>query len=178
MPKEKLTDKQFFLIINGPSCGGKSLVSNVLFQKYGGIYNGKSDAIKWLISDYDANLHRGIVHHMTLETMRVALSHGLSVFTEGALWEPEKYIEMAKIAKVSFFVANIDAPWEVLVSRFKTRAEAKKQGVKISNIDPRRFKELYDMYINTKMKTELEFDSSKQNPEEIAEVIVSYIRIH
>lgn len=178
MSKEKIIDKQFLLILNGPSCGGKSAVSDIIFETYGSIYKAKSDAIKWLISDYDANLHRGVVHIMTFETMRVALSHGLSVMKEGGSWEPEKYVALAGMAHVPLFIANVEAPWAVLAARFEARKEAKKQGAKISNTDPKRFKELYDMYIDTKMKTELEFDSSTQSPEEIAGKIVFYIRTH
>jgi len=43
-------------------------------------------------------------------------------------------------------------------------------------VDPHRFNELYEMYIETKMESPLEFDNSKQTTEEIANTIVSYIR--
>jgi len=178
MSKEKLSEKQFLLILNGPSCGGKSTVSDILFEKFGGIYKAKNDAIKWLISDYDANSQRGIVHEMTLETMEVALSHGLSVMKEGGLWEFGSYVKMAKDHNVPVFVANIEAPWDILFSRFEFRIEAKKNGEKIANVDPVRFKELYDMYQKNKTKSELEFDSSEQTPEQISGVIASYIKAH
>lgn len=177
MKKGKLTSKQFLLILNGPSCGGKSAVSDVLFDKYGGIYKAKSDAIKWLISDYDAKRHRGIVFRMTLETVRVALGAGLSVVKEGALHDAGKeLVVMAKKAKARFFVANISAPWDVLKTRFAERIAMKKKGAKISNASPKRFKELYNMYLGEKMKTELEFDSSTQSPEKIVDEIVLYIK--
>lgn len=178
LSKERLRDGQFFLILNGPSCGGKSSVSDLLFERYGGLFKGKSDVIKWLISDYQPSIHRGIVHRMTLETLRVALSHGLSILQEGAAWEPEKYVELSKEAKIPLFVANIEAPWEVLLSRFEMRIAAQNHGARISNVDPKRFQELYDMYLKTKMETEMEFDSSKESPEQIARQIVSYIRSH
>ena len=109
--------------------------------------------------------------------MRFALSKTLSVIKEGALYEPEKYVELVKEMNVPLFIVNVEAPWEVLMSRFEIRIEAKKQGSKkIANIDPIRFKELYAMYNNTKMVTDLNFDSSKQSPEEIGEAVVSYIR--
>jgi len=173
---EKIIEGQFILIINGPSCGGKSTVSDVLFEKYGGIYKGKSDAIKWLISDYNPEVHRQTVHQMTNQTIKVALANGLSVIKEGALWKPEEYLEMAREFKVPFFVANVESPWDVLCERFQKRVAAKKAGTKISNASPERFKVLHDMYQKTKMKSELEFDSSKQTPEQIAETIVLYIR--
>lgn len=74
-------------------------------------------------------------------------------------------------------VANVEAPWDVLMSRFEKRVEAKKQGAKkIANIDPGKFKNIYDAYVETKVDTELNFDSSVQTPEEIAETIVAYIQ--
>lgn len=175
---ERLMDTQFFLLINGPSCGGKSSVSDILFKKYGGIFNGKSDVIKWLISDYQSDAHRKTVHRMTIETLRVALSHGLSAIKEGGLWEPQAYVELSESAGVPLFIANVEAPWEVLASRFETRVKAKRQGARISNANPRRFRELYDMYHATKMRTGMEFDSSKESPEQIADRIVAFMREH
>lgn len=175
-PKERLQDRQFFLLFNGPSCGGKSTVSDIIFERYGGIYKAKGDVIKWLISDYQPNEHRRIVHLMTMETLRIALAQGLSVMKEGGSWEPEAYAELSKAANVPLVVVNIEAPWEVLLSRFEKRIEAKKQGMQISNTDPKRFKEIYDRYLSTKVKSELEFDSSKETPEQIVEQIVFYMR--
>ena len=176
MPKEKISDKQFFLIINGPSCGGKSSVSDSLRAQYGNIFNAKYDSLKWLIPYYDSTLHREIVIDMVAETIKVAFKNKFSVISEGGLFGVEKYIGIAKASNIDIFIANIEALWDVLMSRFEVRIEAKKQGAKISNTDPKRFKELYDMYNNTKMETELVFDSSKQSPEEIARLISDYIR--
>lgn len=176
MEKEKISENQFMLIINGPSCGGKSSVSDFIFEKYSGLFKAKSDAVKWLISNYKADVYRSVAHQMINEMIKVALSNRLSILIEGALFEPEEYIKMAKSANVPLFIANIEAPWDVLMSRFQLRIEAKKQGARISNVDPKRFKELHDMYHNVKMDTSLIFDSSKQPPEEISEAIVSHIK--
>ncbi len=178
MSKQKLASKEFLLLVNGPSCGGKSTVSKILLEKYGGIFNAKGDHIKWLISDYDAATHRGVVHEMTLELVKIALVNKLSVLKEGGLFEPEKLVDIAKEHNVAFFVVNISAPKKVLDSRFLERIEAKKNGAKISNVDPKRFDELYKMYLSTKMESPLEFDSSVQAPEEIAAAIAGYIQAH
>ena len=176
MSKEKLSSKQFLLILNGPSCGGKTTTANILIEKYGGIFNAQSDRIKWLISDYDADTQRGIVHQMTLATIDVALKNNLSVLKQGALYEPENIIQIAKDLNVPVFIANVSAPKEVLDMRFLKRIEAKKNGERIANVDPLRFQELYDMYLATKMETTLEFDSSAQSPEDIAALISKHIQ--
>ncbi len=176
MSKEKLSTKQFLLIINGPSCGGKTTTADILLERYGGIFNAQSDRIKWLISDYDSGTHRGIVHQMTLATIEVALKNNLSVLKQGALYEPENIIQIAKDLDIPFFIANISAPKEVLDKRFLGRIDAKKNGVKVANVDPVRFQELYDMYLATKMETSLEFDSSIKTPEDIATLIGKHIQ--
>jgi predicted kinase len=178
MTKQKLSSKQFLLIVNGPSCGGKSSVSNIIFEKYGGIFNANSDRIKWLISDYEATTHRNIVHKMTLELIKVALKEGLSILKEGGLFNPEEVVQIAKDHDIPLFIANISAPKEVLDQRFLERIEAKKNGAKISNVDPERFNELFEMYLDTKMDSPLEFDSSVQTPEQISTAITDYIQTH
>lgn len=178
MAKEKLSSKQFMLIVNGPSCGGKSATADIFFERYGGIFNAKGDHIKWLISDYDAEIYRGVVHEMTLELIEVALRNKLSVLKEGALFEPGKLVQIAKDFNVPLFVANVSAPKNILEKRFLERIEAKKKGAKIANIDPKRFWELNEMYLATKVDSPLEFDSSLRSPQEIADDISGYIQTH
>ncbi len=180
MLKEKLIERQFILIINGPSCGGKSSVSDILTERYGNIFNAKNDNMKWLISDYEPSIHKVAVQKIVLAAARAALSHNLSILKEGAFWsEPESYVTLATEVGVPLIIANVEAPWGVLLSRFEKRIEAKKQGVKkIANVDPNKFKNIYDAYIDTKVSTELNFDSSIQTPEEIADTIVAYIKSH
>lgn len=176
MQKPKLRDKQFFLVVNGPSCGGKSTVINLFIEEYGNIFQAKSDAIKWLISDYNASLHREIVKEMILATVRTALKNGLSVIKEGALYNSEIYEKIAQEFDVDFYAVNVEAPWEVILERFQKRVEAKKAGVKkIANTDPLRLRDLYEMYLDSKSISPLIFDSSKLDPEEIRDAILEYL---
>jgi predicted kinase len=178
MSRKKLSPKQFLLVINGPSCGGKSSVANVILEKYGGIFHAKSDTIKWLISGYKPAEQREAVHQITMATIRVALEHKLSVIKEGALYESEKLARLAKKLRVPYFVANVSAPKEVLRKRFRMRIEAKKKGARIANTSPKRFWELHEMYLENKTASPLEFDSSRQSPQAIAKAIVGYIQKH
>lgn len=180
MIKETLGSKQFMLIINGPSCGGKSSASDVITGNYGGIFNSRNDTIKWLISDYEPSRHKVQVQNITLAATRAALVSGFSIIKEGAFWsEPQDYVNLAEEMNVPLIVANVEAPWDVLMSRFEKRVEAKKQGAKkIANVDPQKFKNIYDAYIEAKVDTPLNFDSSVQTPEEIAETIVKYVMLH
>lgn len=178
MTKPKLAEQQFFLIINGPSCGGKSSVAKIISDAYGGIYNGRTDAIKWLISDYTWDVYSDIVRAMTFETMKVALANNLSLMTEGTLYQEQQFKQLAADTHVPLFIINVEAPWDVLMKRFEERIEAKKQGARIANTDPVRFKELYTTYNQTKPETPYVFDSSQQSPEEIAQEVITMIKKH
>ncbi|MEI8223650.1 MAG: hypothetical protein WCG20_00840 [bacterium] len=175
--KEKLTNNQFILVLHGPSCGGKSTVSDIIFKKYGGIFKGKSDTIKRLISDYDNTIHHDLVGIMTIETMRVALEHGLSVMKEGGLYGLDEMVALSQTHQIPLFIANISAPWEILLERFDQRIASPIPGVKI-NTDHTKFKEIFDTYHATKIDSPLTFDSSIQSPDEIVTVIISTITHH
>lgn len=176
MEKPKLREKQFFLVVNGPSCGGKTTTIKLLVEKYGNIFQAKSDHIKWLISDYNAEKHRGIIHDMINQMIETALENGLSVIKEGALFEPEKYKEIGDKFNVDFFFINVEASWDILLERFRDRVNNQTEGKKISNTSEKRLQELYEMYIDSKKHSSVTFDSSKSNPEEIVEKIVDYLK--
>lgn len=176
MKKIEISSRPFILIINGPSCAGKSAIANVILEKCGNIFNAKSDHIKWLISDYQAEVHREIIHKMTLELIKIALKNNFSVLKEGNIFEPEKLTQIAKDFNTPLFIANVSAPDKVLEKRFLERKKAKKNGAKISNVSIKRFKEINKMYLDTKIVSPLEFDSSIKSSEQIALIIIKHIK--
>lgn len=167
-----LSSQPVFLAINGPSCGGKSSVSDILFERYGGLYRAKHDLLKWSISDYHALSHKHIVSEMLLGTMRVALKHGLSVLKE-SLWDPEPYIRLAREMHVPLVIANIEAPWPILCERFEGRL---RRGERMANTGMEEFTNMYAAYRSSKLPTELQFDSSIQSPETIVQLIVDALQ--
>lgn len=173
---EHLTEKQFLLLINGPICGGKSVTIQELFETYSRIFKVQGDSIKLQISGYDPHIQRGIVHEMSISMIQSALLQGLSVIKEGATYEPERYIELVKEFDIPVYIANISAPWEILVNRWQEREDAKNAGIRLRNVDFPRFEEVYKMYLKTKMDTPLEFDSSVQTTEEIVDRISQHIK--
>lgn len=177
MVKQNLADKQCMLIINGPSCAGKTSVADMLLR-YDNIFYAKYDALKWLVSNYTPTDHKTLVSDMALLLAEHAVKNGFSIISEARGEAADGYLAFAAEKSIPMYRVNVEAPWEVLEERFQVRIEAKKQGARISNVDPKRFKELYDRYVEVKVETELTFDSSKQSPEEIADTIVRYIRTH
>lgn len=172
--KNHLTPTPFILVLNGPSCAGKTTVSDIIFKAYGGIFKGKSDTIKRLISDYDYTQHHDLVAEMTLATIKVALGHGLSILKEGGLYGIEEMQRLAHESNTPIFIANIEAPWEVLVERFQERVANPIPGLKI-NTDLTRFREVYDEYLATKPATPYEFDSSLMTPDQIVSAIIELL---
>lgn len=175
MSEKPHLQKRFCLVLNGPSCGGKSSVAEALTKRYGGIFNAKRDGIKWLISDYASGKYVGVLDEMLIATQGIALAHGLSVLQEGWRPEPDRLVDLARKHKVPIYFANVSAPREVLQERFRERVTVKKEGARIANKDPGRFEELHQLYESTKVQTPLEFDSSQQSPDEMVDEIVAHI---
>jgi hypothetical protein len=167
--------KQFFLILNGPSCGGKSSVADVIKSKVPKLFNAKQDTIKWLISDYASQKYTEALEEMIHNMIKIALHHKLSVIKEGMRDSVDDLKKIATKAKVPIFFANISPPKETLDARFKIRIEAKKHGAKIGNTNTKRFYELKKFYEDTKVETPLEFNNSLLSSEEIANKIMDYI---
>jgi predicted kinase len=173
---ELLTEKQFLLLINGPICGGKSTTVEKLFVTYSGLCKVQGDFIKLQISGYEANKQRNIVYEMSIAMTLAALQQGLPVIKEGATYQPERYREIVKQFNIPVYVANISAPWEILVKRWQEREDAKNAGLRAKNADFARLEVMYNMYLNAKMETPLEFDSSVQSTQEIVDQISQHIR--
>lgn len=175
MTNNNQTIPQFFLIINGPSCGGKSSVAEAIQSKVKSSFNARQDKIKWLISDYESEKYTEVLQEMMYKMIDTALGHKLSVVKEGLHEGAEKFKQLAEKHNIPIFFANVTAPEEILKLRFQERIEAKKQGAKIGNVSHERFEKLKQQYEDSKVNTPLEFDSSKQSPEEIADEILKYI---
>jgi chloramphenicol 3-O-phosphotransferase len=173
---ERLTEKQFLLLVNGPICGGKSTTIKQLFETYAGLFKVQGDVIKLQISGYVADVQRDVVYEMSIALTQSALSQGLSVIKEGATYQPERYSEIVKQFNIPVYVANISAPWEILVKRWQEREDAKNAGLRAKNADFTRLEVVYNMYLNAKMETPLEFDSSVQSTQEIVDQITQHIK--
>lgn len=94
--KTKNNSKQFFIIVNGPSCGGKSSLIKILKSQLENIFSASRDVVKWLVADYTYQSHKEIVDEMMFEMIAVALKNGLSVIKDGLLEPSDKFIELAK----------------------------------------------------------------------------------
>lgn len=167
---------QFFLAVNGPSCGGKSSVAKALASRIPGLFNAKRDHVKWLISDYASERYTDVLKDMLAGMIDAALAHGLSVVKEDLHEKPERLERLGSKHGVPIYFVNVTAPQDVLRARFRERIEAKKRGAKIANTSWERFELLRQRYENNKVSTPLEFDSSQQSPDGIAEKILSHIR--
>lgn len=150
-------------------------MAEVLKSRLPRVFNAKQDQIKWLISDYASKRYQEVLGEMIFSMMEIAFKHGLSVVKEGMWGSSELLKQLAAKQNVPLFFVNISAPIAVLQSRFQERVHNQKQGAKIANIDPVRFEKIRRVYEETKIDTPLEFDSSVQSPEEIADEIISYI---
>ena len=164
--------EQFFLVLDGPSCGGKSSVADVIQSRLPGVFNARLDKIKWLISDYASKRYDTVLEEMMFAMTEATLKHDLSVVWEGSGRLLRSLKQLAAKQNVPIVFANISAPKDVLHSRFQERIEAKAQGARVANTDVSRFERVRQLYEETKVDTPLEFDSSTQSPAETADDIV------
>jgi|GEM_PF-1197731 predicted kinase len=180
MGQREFKQGQFFVVIHGPSCGGKSSINREIQSRFTGVFDARQDKVKWLISDYSSKKYykkySEVLEDMLSKMIGVALKHGLSVIKEGMREDPKKLKQLAKRSNVPIFFINVSAPKKVLISRFKDRLTIPKPGAKLANKCPKRFEQMRIFYENTKVKTSLEFDSSNQSPKEMVDEILKFIK--
>jgi predicted kinase len=178
-PMQKIKLNKLILIINGPSCGGKSTLINKLLEKITNVFYLKGDKIKWLMSDYKSQEHALFVEELLLNMMETTLKNNYSVIKEGLRGDPEKIKNLAKKYNYHLVFVNISAPKEKLYNSFEERMIAvKEKNAKVANTSIERFEELRLLYENTKIKTNLEFDRTKEDLNKIVETIIETIRKH
>jgi predicted kinase len=113
------------VLVDGPSCGGKSTVADALWERRAGWYLARGDRIKWLISGYQSERHRPTVDAMLIATARVALKQGMSVIVDGpGLCGPGSFMALAREFGLQPVVVEVTAAAHVLHARFDDRVAA------------------------------------------------------
>ena len=169
------------IIINGPTCVGKSAVITELGKLRNGFFHLSYDRVKWCFLDYKSGSHASEVYKMLTALMRECVEAGVSVIKDGGLYK-EKIIPLAEMAtKAGYKIVevNLEAPKEELLKRFRARVEMNTNplyfGQKSANISEDRFWELNEMYESSKNKELKTYDTSLMSSEEIAKDILSLV---
>ena len=122
-------NKQHLIIIDGPNGAGKTTTSVLLHENLDNTVLLSFDKIKRFISKFEPN-ERNIfaTNRIMLLMTKQYLEEGFNVIAE--FFSPEAkfvlpYLKIAKNKKVSFFVFQIEAPFEVRRQRLRERPLAK-----------------------------------------------------
>lgn len=165
--------KKVLFVINGPMCAGKSTITAALMNKHH-CFLASYDKIKWLISDFSADIeeHRRIAQEITFQTVAESMNQGLPVIIDGGHYKFRKrYERIAKECDFEYVSVNIEAPYKILRQRFAARVEtgAKIDRPQIAVMTVEGFDLRYNWYKNENKDHEavVTLDSNKLDIEEI-----------
>lgn len=165
-----------FLLLNGPSCSGKSTVVKRVLAEQGHFYKLSYDAQKWLFSKYDRHEHFEDVEKVVLALAREVTDLGYNIICDSGLHKEnrEKILAIARVHDYEIIEVNLEADYDTLLRRFDERImEARiNPNAKISNTSKERFKELYDTYIAEKNPKAVTFDTGVLRPDQVYQEIV------
>lgn len=167
--------KKVFIIINGASCVGKSSVIEELGKLETGMFHLSYDRIKWCFLDYKSGSHGDEIYNMLTALTKECIKKEISIVKDGGLYK-EKLLPIINLVKENGYKIveiNLEAPMDILMTRFKERVEyAKNSKAKVSNLSEERFLELLEMYKAVKDPSFITYDTSVMISEDIAKEII------
>ncbi len=171
---------QFILIVNGPIAGGKTFAIDAIMRENKKVFRVSANKIKFLISDYTPDRDRALVQESVVILAGKMLGAGMSLVVEGGSVTQgnlnKEIIKLGEKLGVKVTTVNVEAPLEVLKSRFVERVEnSKVRGSKLSVKNDEDFMKRYNAYLNIRSEAEKTFDSSLQNQDEIAKGIMAIV---
>ncbi len=172
--------KQFILIVNGPMPGGKTSAVEAILSTTKKVFRVSPNKIKFLISDYNPERDRTLVHDTTFLVAEKMLEGGMSLLIEGGSVMQgnlnDLIKELGKKHGVKTTIVNIEAPLPVLRKRFDERIQANLvSGKKMSITTEEEFMKRYDAYLAIRDQAEKTFDSSLLGPGDIAKGIIAIL---
>lgn len=172
-------DQQKIIIsIIGPSCSGKTTLRKLLSEKIPSIYHVSYDRQKWMLSDYNREIHTGLIKEIVFGLYETVAKTGTSIQLEyfNKEFEYEKVKEIANTYGYTLHCFELRAPQEVLLARFRTRVikaiEMNSKTISVTNEDVflKNLEKGYFVPPGTPT-----FDTTVLSPDQIAEKIVSLL---
>ena len=164
------------IIVNGPSCVGKSTIIDLLFKVKVDIFWLKYDAIKRLFIDYSYPKDFDKIMKLLTLIGKDRIDNEDDILIEGPLYRFafENIFEYAKHKGYIFYEFNLEAPVEVLIKRFENRVRLPINGIKINtSID--RYLEIIDSYEKFKNKDAKTFNTSIMSAKAISDDMLAIL---
>ncbi len=158
------------MILSGAPCAGKSTVAKDIMESNADYFYLSSDALKNLFSDYDSGKYVEQIRTMLLSMEEILCKAGLNIVAEALHQEfKARLISVARAHGYEILEVNLEAPYEILLERFKERRsqiEARgEQGYAMRTEE--NFKANFDAYQREKNPKARTFDTTKETVKEI-----------
>ncbi len=166
------------VIINGPSCVGKSTIIRELLKMKENVFLLSFDSLKRNFSQYEPIKDYVKVRDLLESIAQYVFLKKFDVITDSVLRSEgrEKLINLAKKQDYEVVEINLEADKEVLQKRFQERIERSADAfVKPTNTSIDRWEELFDLYHNEKNKEALTFFTDKMTEKEIIEKVAFFL---
>lgn len=165
-----MEQSKFIIHISGPSCSGKSTIGSLLAEKFPGMYTISYDKLKWLLSGYDRDRHRGLIKDIEIGLLEVVCRQSIPIELNFFFQDEEAYLKIkSMVEKYNYSLISVEltAPIEILLGRFRDRVrESKQKGIKLSVVSEEVFLENVSRRSYVSQGTPV-FDTSSLNAQEI-----------
>lgn len=161
------------------SCAGKTTIVDSLLSRHPNVFHVSKDQIKWLISNYSGKnqQHSKVLEKMLLDLTKTAIEDGFSVFIESQKKLISDILSFTEDKNVDIKYVNIEAPYNILLDRFRTRIKkAKLEWTNISNTSEEWFIERYNNYEEWKFIDGITLDTDKLSLDEAINRVEKYIK--
>jgi len=169
--------KPFIAIIEGPMGSGKSTIGALVHKKLKRAALLSTDRIKWFISDFERGKRDNKITAKVMYAMvEEYLNQGISVLIAQGFWRKEyvdPYIKLAKEKNIDLFMYELEAPREVLLDRIQKRGKVDEARLPVPK---ERILKNLDTWRQNRYGIEKVFDTSKQDPEEVARYILKELK--
>jgi adenylate kinase family enzyme len=175
-----MNQQKIIISILGPSCSGKTTIRKQLSEKVPSIYHVAYDKQKWMLSNYDRDVHAGLIKEIVFGLFETVVKTGIPIQLEyfNKESEYEKVKEVADTYGYALYCFELMAPQEVLLARFRARVikatEMKSKTISVTD---------EDIFLKNLAKGYFvppgipSFDTTMYSPEEICEQILKSIEI-
>ncbi len=170
-----------FVLINGPSCSGKSTIIRNILLNTDNFFYLSYDTVKWSFSKYASGKYTEHIMSLLVTILQNISDKKFNIICDSGLHKQYRdvLINKAKENNYETIMINLEADYEILKQRFQKRMEDLKENPqkRIANTSEERHRELFEMYQNEKEPTAITFRTDSSNPEDVQNVVNNILKL-
>lgn len=166
------------VMINGPSCVGKSTTVQGVMESVENYYKLSGDHQKWMFSKYHRDIHKEDTARLLRAIAREICEMKYKIICDSALYRKnrEALLEIARSYGYEIIEINLEADYDLLAQRFDERiAEAAVKKVRYSNTSKEVWKDLYNIYQEQKNPAAITLYTDKESKEQVIEKVLKLL---